>query len=286
LAEKNMPSIIRILLLLFINLTIASCSTPGTYMGPQDMTKPLKGNGELFYPDFIPITPKVCEENSGVSEYKVGPQDILNIIVWNHPELTIPSMQTTSENVNIFTQSNESNNNPAGILIDQHGEIFFSLVGKINVNGLTVGEIRQEITKGLVKYIRRPQVSVRVSSFRNKPVYIIGEVVKSGVQFISDLPISIMDIINDAGGIDKESSDTDYIYVIRGDIHRPQVFWLDASSPGALLMAVQFKLKPRDIVMVSTAGVARYSRVVNKLLPTIQTFTNPPLQRTIIKDDN
>jgi protein involved in polysaccharide export with SLBB domain len=266
-------------------MLVAACSTPGTYMGPHDIRTPLISNGHVYYPTFIPITPEVCAANSLVNEYKVGPQDILTIIVWNHPELTIPSMQTTSENVNIFTQSNESNNNPAGILVDQHGEIFFSLAGKINVDKLTVDQIRYDITKRLTKYIRKPQVSVRVASFRNKPIYIIGEVMRPGVQFITDLPVSIMDIINSAGGIDKESSDTDYIYVIRGDSKHPQVFWLNSNSPGATIMSVQFKLKPRDVVLVSTAGVARYSRVVNKLLPTIQTFTYPPLQKAYFRDN-
>jgi protein involved in polysaccharide export with SLBB domain len=280
-----MSLIIKICLWLVTGILVTGCSTPGTYLGVKDVNNPLQSHGHLYYPKFIPITPEVCMLNSYVDEYKVGPQDILTIIVWNHPELTIPSMQTTSENVNIYTQSNNSNNNPAGILVDQQGEIFFSLAGKIKVDKLTVDQIRNQITDRLVKYIRKPQVSVRVAAFRNKPIYIIGEVLKPGVQYITDLPVTIMDIINNAGGVDKESSDTDYVYVIRGDVQRPQVFWLNNNSPGAILMSVQFKLEPRDIVVVSTAGVARYSRVINKLLPTIQTFTWPPLQKTLIKDD-
>jgi protein involved in polysaccharide export with SLBB domain len=284
LAKKNMSVIIKAVITILISMATISCSTPGTYMGIHDVGNPVIDKGELYYPEFIPITPEVCEANSSVEEYKVGPQDILTIIVWNHPELTIPSMQTTSENVNIFAQNNNSANNPAGILVDQQGNIFFSLAGKFNVNKMTVDQIRHEITSRLVKYIRKPQVSVRVAAFRNKPIYIIGEVNKPGVQYITDLPVTIMDIINEAGGIDKESSDTDYIYVIRGDVRHPKVFWLKSNSPGAMVMSVLFKLQPRDIVIVSTSGVARYSRVVNKLLPTIQTFTLPPVQKTIVKD--
>jgi protein involved in polysaccharide export with SLBB domain len=273
------------ILTLVCALLLAGCSTPGTYMGTADVNKPVENRGQLFYPHFVRLSPDICVENSIVSEYRVGPQDILTIIVWNHPELTIPSMQTTSENVNIYTQTNQQNNNPAGILVSQNGEIFFSLAGRINVNGMTVDDIREELTQRLDKYIRKPQVSVRVASFRNKPIYIVGEVEHSGVQYITDLPVSILDIINNAGGIDKESSDTHYVYVMRGNILHPTVYWLDMSSPGAMLMAVQFKLKPRDIVVVSTASVARYSRVINKILPTIQTFTIAPFQSTIVKDD-
>ena len=280
-----MLRLISSIVMLIAYLSLISCSTPGTYMGTADINKPVSNHGVFYYPKFTPLSPEVCQANDQVKEYRVGPQDILTIIVWNHPELTIPSMQTTSENVNIFTQTNQQNNNPAGILIDQNGAIFFSLAGRIKVTGMTVERIRQELTDRLVKYIRKPQISVRVASFRNKPVYIVGEVMRQGVQYITDLPLTILDMINDAGGIDKETSDTHYIYVIRGDIYHPTVFWLDMSSPGAMLMATSFKLQPGDIVDVSTASVARYSRVINKILPTIQTFTSPPFQKTIINDN-
>lgn len=255
-------------------------------MGDNDVKKPIQVGKQFFYPKFIPITPDICDANSEFVEYKVGSQDILTIIVWNHPELTIPSMQTTSENVNIYPNLNQGSNNPSGILVNEKGEMFFPLAGVINVNGKSVNQIREQITNRLKKYIRHPQVSVRVNAFRNKPVYILGEVVKSGVYYISDMPITILDIINQSGGVDKDSSDTHYIYVIRGEFLNPHVYWLNASTPGAVLMAVHFKLQPRDIVIVSTAPVARYSRVMNKLLPTIQTFMHPPVQSTIIKDND
>jgi len=266
------------IVLLIIFFLLVSCHSPGTYMGPADMKKPLVSKGRLLYPDFAPITPDHFLYKKPGFKYRVGPQDILTIIVWNHPELTIPSMQTTSESVNIYAHINDANNTPAGILVDEKGEIFFPLAGKVTVNKLTVDQIRVRITNRLVKYIRSPQVSVRVSAFRNKPIYIVGEVVKPGIQYITDIPLTIIDVINQAGGIDKDSSDTHYIYVIRGHIARPQVYWLDASTPGAMLMGIHFRLQSGDIVMVSTAGVARYSRVVNKILPTIQTFMNPPIK--------
>jgi len=267
---------IKIIILIILALMITSCGSPGTYMGPSDMRKPLKSANGLLYPEFIPIGPDLFANNS-FHEYRVGPQDILTVIVWNHPELTIPSMQTTSESVNIFRNTNDSTNNPTGILINEKGEIFFPLAGRFQVSGLTVDEIRVKLTERLIKYIRNPQVSVRVSAFRNKPIYILGEVTKPGVLTITDMPMTIMDAINQAGGIDRETSDTSYIYIIRGNINKPQVFWLDASTPGAMLMAESFQLQSRDVLIVSTAGVVRWSRVMNRLIPTIQTFMNPPI---------
>ena len=174
-----MQNLIRGMILLLASWMLISCSSPGTYMGPSDMRKPLRASSGLLYPDFIPINPDLFNDKS-FYEYRVGPQDILTIIVWNHPELTIPSMQTTSDSVNIYRNLNDSTNNPTGILINEHGEIFFPLAGRFKVSGMTVDEIRIRLTERLVKYIRNPQVSVRVSAFRNKPIYIIGEDKNSG----------------------------------------------------------------------------------------------------------
>lgn len=273
--KEAMLKLIRICLLLLTFISLTSCYSPGSYMGPTDIQIPLKVNGRYVYPKFTEITPDLALLHESSPEYRIGIQDILTIIVWNHPELTIPSMQTTSENVNIYTQMNQQNNNPAGILVDKGGKIFFPLAGKISVAGLTVDKIRQRITKRLVRFIRNPQVSVRVSAFRSKPVYLLGEVVKPGTQYITDMPMTLMDILNNANGVDRETSDPHYIYVIRGHYQKPEVYWLNMTSPFAVLMAEHFQLQSKDIVIVSTSGVVRYSRMVNRIIPTIQTFTSP-----------
>lgn len=272
-----MQNLMRGMCLLLLAALLVSCNTPGTFLTPRDALKPLRVPSGLAYPEFIPITPGLfaCDRDSYV--YRVGAKDILTVIVWNHPELTIPSMVTTSENVNVFTNFNVFNNNTPGILVDENGEIFFPLAGQIKVSQLTVNEIRKRLTRRLYEYFQNPQVSVRVSAFRSKYVYVVGEVVKQGMLPITDMALTAMDAINQSGGIDKQSSDAHYIYIIRGSFIRPKVYWLDASSPGGILMAENFLLEPRDVLIVTTASVVRWSRVVNNLLPTIQTFTQPPV---------
>src|SRR4029078_5047958 len=141
-------------ILLILSFMLVGClNTPGTYMGPADVNVPLKVGKQRIYPKLIAIEPNLFPGPVQLrGGYHVGPQDILNIIVWNHPELTIPSMQTTSESVNFYNHASETANSPRGVLIDETGEIFFPLAGKFKVDNLTVDQIRRRLTKRLVRY--------------------------------------------------------------------------------------------------------------------------------------
>ncbi|MEX0732992.1 MAG: polysaccharide biosynthesis/export family protein [Aquisalimonadaceae bacterium] len=122
--------------------------------------------------------------------YRVGRRDALQVVVWNHPELTNPFGLT-------------SGIEQAGIVVREDGTIFFPYVGTRRVAGLTVDEIRRDLALDLRPYIEAPQVDVRVAAFRSQRVYITGEVLQPGVFPITDVPMTVMDAINFAGGFNE-----------------------------------------------------------------------------------
>lgn len=287
-----------------------------------------------------PLGPQAAERYA----YRIAPFDVVHVIVWDHPELTVPTGQFRSP---------EENGNP----VAADGTIYYPYVGTIKVAGMTVAEVRAVISRELTRVIPNPQVDVRVAAYRGKRVQVTGEVTKPSTVPLTDVPLRIQDalaatqgftaeadfahvtlsrggriavldlqalyeagdpsqnwllqdgdvvnvpdrsankvfvlgelaapqsklmvrgrmtlaeaLVDQTGGFLPSQANVSQIFVIRGRYEAPSIFRLDASSPDALLLAAQFPLEPRDVVFVSTYDLTRFNRVIQQILPTVQTL--------------
>jgi polysaccharide biosynthesis/export protein len=167
----------------------------------------------------------------GNYRYRIGPGDVINVVVFGHPELSNPMGQTQ----NIEGQAR---------LVREDGTIFFPFLGVVPVAGRTVEEVRDNVATDLARYVTNPQVDVRVVNYRSQQIYITGEVREPGAMPLTDQPLTVLDAINLAGGF-SERANRRHAVITRGD----QVMTLDilelyASGRGDLL------LEDRDVLFV------------------------------------
>lgn len=127
-----------------------------------------------------------------IEPYRVAPHDVLQVTVWAHPELTVPTGQFRSP---------EENGIP--VLVD--GTLFYPYVGVIEVAGKTLREVRALLTERLSAVVPRPQLDVRVAAFRGKKVQITGEVAAPATMPLTDVPLRVQDAIAFAKGFGPEA---------------------------------------------------------------------------------
>jgi len=171
--------------------------------------------------------------------YKIGPGDYLSITVWDHPELVMPATS-----MNGVVAPGEL---PPGYAVSDQGTIQFPYANDLKVAGLTELQARDLLVQHLSKFIRNPEVTLRVMSYRSKRVYIDGEVKTPGIVPIDDIPLSLPEAINRAGGI-TALGDSSRISITSDG----KVYWVDLTRLTQLgVDPTRIMLHNGDMVRVS-----------------------------------
>ncbi|CAE6798981.1 polysaccharide biosynthesis/export family protein [Paraburkholderia nemoris] len=145
--------------------------------------------------------------------YTLGPGDVLQITVWDHPEFAaaLGAQPTTVAHAS----------DPAsGIVVDQAGNIQFPYVGTVRAAGLRPEEVQAVVMKGLSRYFKDPQVTVRIGSFRAKQVFVDGEVRAPGAVPITDIPMTLYEAVGSSGGF-TPAADQSRIVLVRNGTSYP-----------------------------------------------------------------
>lgn len=251
----------RILILPLIAL-LPGCTMLGTYMNPLNPAPSYEINGQVKRIRFVVLTPSWIVDHNVIPTYRVGPYDVLNVIVWDHPELTAASTSISP----VAQVSNGGGD--SGFLVSAEGTISFPFAGTLSVSGLTIPQIEKKIALGISKYIRNPQVTVRVAVFRSQEAQLLGEMAGGQKTIpLTDKPMSLLDALNQSGGTNVATSNTTRIYIIRGNVNDITVFKLNAKSPEMMVVAQHFNIKNNDIIYVSPLSVTNWNRVMNQMLP-------------------
>ena len=131
----------------------------------------------------------VFAQEQPASGYRIGPKDLIEIKVFEVPELNIERR------------------------VSEEGTINLPLIGDIPVQGLTDGELADRLKAMLEsRYVQRASVAVQIREFRSKPISVIGAVKQPGNLAFSGR-WTLLEALSAAGGLSDDHADK--IYVLR-----------------------------------------------------------------------
>jgi polysaccharide biosynthesis/export protein len=169
----------RFLLLACVLAALSACGGGGTGSIRSGTAKAVTSTDTLPPPD----TTSASGAYTGVSDYRVGALDLLEISVFQVPDLD------------------------RTVRINATGFISLPLIGAVAAGGKTVSELEAEIAKRLSEqYLQSPQVSVFVKEFASQRVTVEGAVNNPGIFPITG-PTTLLQIVAISRGFTQLADD-------------------------------------------------------------------------------
>lgn len=124
-----------------------------------------------------------------VRAYKIGPDDLLQISVFEVPELN------------------------QKVRVAEDGSITLNLLGRIEIGGLTQESVVRKITELLqAKYVKNPQVTIFIEEYKSQQVAVIGAVETPGSYKVVGRK-NLLQVLSDAGGLTDKAGNQ--LFVLR-----------------------------------------------------------------------
>ncbi len=140
--------------------------------------------------------------------YRIGPQDVLDISIFDVPELS------------------------GIVIVADNGSIQLPLLGETPAAGKTTRELQADLTARFgVDYLQNPQVTVSVKEFNSRSVILTGEIKKPGVYPLKG-KTSLLKLIASAGGVTENADSTVLILRKRGGKRTAAKFDISAIEKG------------------------------------------------------
>jgi polysaccharide export outer membrane protein len=164
----------------------------------------------------------------GNAAYKIGPLDVVDITVFNVPDLA------------------------KTVQVAEDGTINYPLIGEVPAAGKTAHDLEQALTAKLgAKYLRNPQVTVLIKEYNSQRVTVEGSVKTSGVYAIKG-STSLMQVIAMAGDVDSSTDSGDIVVFRTIDGARSAArFDIDSIKAGK---AEDPQVLPGDVVVVDSSA--------------------------------
>lgn len=187
-----------------------------------------------------------ADPDVGVNNYKIGPLDIIEISVFQVPDLS-RSLQVAAD-----------------------GNMNYPLLGEVRAAGLTPDDLEQKLATELgAKYLKNPQVSVYVKTFNSQRFTIEGGIKKPGLYPLTG-DTTLLQAMALAGGL-SDLADESNVVVFRqiGEKRHAARFDVSSIRDGSVTDPL---LRKGDVVVVHDSMLKQTWANVSKAFPLANVF--------------
>jgi polysaccharide export outer membrane protein len=179
---------------------------------------------------------------AGVSDYRIGPRDILSVDVFQVPDLS------------------------RVVQVDGFGFIAFPLIGQVAAAGRSTAELSNDISTALAAhYVKDPLVSVTMKESQSQRVTIDGAVEQPGIYPLTG-PTTLLQAVALARGADPRVADLHKVSISRTLAGRRVITWFDLSAIRSGRRDDP-QVLANDTIVVGTSTTRSFLRDLAPLLP-------------------
>ncbi|MEE9543190.1 MAG: polysaccharide biosynthesis/export family protein [Thermodesulfobacteriota bacterium] len=166
-------------------------------------------------------------EGRSLKNYTIGPEDVLDIRVWENPKLSVV------------------------VPVRPDGKITVPLVGDMLASGMEPLKLKKALEASLSSYIQNPTVTVIVQSINSLNIFLLGGGVPNSV-ITPKRELSLMQLLSQIGSL--ENADLEGAFLLRGD-ERLEVDFYRLAVKGDVTQDIP--LSPGDVVFIPSSFAKR-----------------------------
>jgi polysaccharide export outer membrane protein len=231
--------------LILIAMTSNSCNTYKKYTYLRD----------------IPITGDYEEIVKHKPTYLIQPGDILYVRV-------ITPDQSMGEIFNPFSMRNLTYGTMRGesmyffgYTVNPSGYIEVPVIDSVQVGGTTLEEAKKKIEQKAMRYLKQPQVIVKMAQFK---FTLLGEIASPGVQVIYDNDVNLIEAISYGGGI-TYNGDRQNVLILRSTKKGSKTYMVDLTND-EIVKSDLYYVMPNDIIYVKPRRTTAFRQETSNFL--------------------
>lgn len=172
------PLSLALVVVASVTLAAQSATRPAPPQPPPQQTRPAAPAPQPAAPGATAPAKPAAAQTEGVtppSDYVIGPDDVLGVIVWREQDLS------------------------SEVKVRPDGKVSLPLVNDIQAGGLTPEQFREKVTTAVTKFVEAPSVTIIVKQINSRQVFVLGEVGKPGPYPLT-APTTVLQLLALTGG--------------------------------------------------------------------------------------